>query len=127
MSQTNYDAEMEIAFEGMLADSGKHDALSKTIEGAGLAFGLGCTYGTADGQVKALSAITDKFAGTLIHKHVVDGLIGDKDTIALMRKGRMYVKVEEIVAEGDPVFVCALCLCCWQHLVDWPFAIGKFY
>ena len=108
MSQLNYDAEMEIAFEGMLADSGRHDALSKTIEGAGVAFGLGCTYGSEAGTIKALSAITDKFAGCVIHKHVEEGIIGDKDTVAVMRKGRMYVKVEEAVAEGDPVYVRAV-------------------
>ena len=101
--QTNYNAEMDVAFEGMLADSGKIDALSKTIEGDDLEFGLGCTLGSEEGTVEKLSAIADYFAGIIIHKHVTDGLIGDEDTVAVMRKGRIYVLVEEAVAEGDPV------------------------
>lgn len=108
MSQESYNVEMDVAFEGMLADSGRHDALSKVIEGAGLDFGLGCTYGTEEGQIKALSAITDKFAGCIIHKHVEDGVLVEKSAVSLMRKGRMYVKVEEAVAEGDPVHCRAI-------------------
>lgn len=106
--QTDYNAEMGVAFDGMLADSSGHDSISKVIDGDGLDFGLAATYGASEGQIKALSAITQKVAGIIMHKHVVNGVIAEKDVVALVRKGRIYVKVEEAVSEGDSVYVRAV-------------------
>ncbi len=108
MSQLNYNVNMDVAFEGMLADSGKIDALSKITEGASLEFGLGCALGTSDNQVAPLAAIADKFAGVVIHRHREEGELGDKVSVSVLRKGRIYVKVEEAVVKGDPAFVRAV-------------------
>lgn len=109
MSQNSYEVNMDIAFEGMLADSlGAKDAHSKSVEGAGLEFGLGCALGTNDDQVKQLAAITDKFAGVLIHRHKEEGTLSDKESVSVLRKGRIYVKVETAVVQGDAAHVRAI-------------------
>jgi|LULL01.1.fsa_nt_gb hypothetical protein len=108
MSQLNYNVNMDVAFEGMLADSGKIDALSKITEGASLEFGLGCALGTSDNQVAPLAAIADKFAGVVIHRHREEGELGDKVSVSVLRKGRIYVKVETDVQKGDAAFVRAV-------------------
>lgn len=108
MSQTNYNVNFEKAFEGMLADAGKHDALSRVIEGSDVKIGKAVTFGTDDNQIKKLSAITEKVAGVVIHKMTEEGILEEKDSVSILRKGRLYVKVEEAVAPGDPVFVRAV-------------------
>jgi len=108
MSQLNYNVNMDVAFEGMLADAGEFDALSKITEGASLEFGLGGTYGTSDNQVAPLAAITDKFAGVIIHRNVEVGVLGDKVAVSMLRRGRIYVLVEEAVIKGDAAFVRAV-------------------
>lgn len=109
MSQTTYNEKMDVSFEGMLADSGRIDALSALIEGSDIAgFGLAVKRGTAENQVAALSANTDKVAGVVIHKHVESGLLEEFEDVSILRKGRIVVKVEEAVVAGDPVFVRAV-------------------
>lgn len=108
MSQTNYQVNFDKAFEGMLGDANHMDALSRVIEGAGVLFGKAVTFGTNDNQCKALSAITNKVMGVVIHKHVEEGVLAAKEAVSLLRKGRIYVKVEEAVSPGDAVFVRAV-------------------
>jgi hypothetical protein len=103
--QLSYPVNPSAAFEGMLADNGDHDALSKIAEGSTLAFGRGCQLGTSEDQVKKLDGNTNKFAGVVVHKHVELGLVSDKMSISVLRKGRIWVKVDETIAQGDPVFV----------------------
>jgi len=108
MSQTNYQVNFDKAFEGMLGDANHMDALSRVIEGANVLFGKAVTFGTNDNQCKALSAISEKVAGIVIHKHIEEGELLEKDAVSLLRKGRIYVKVEEAVSPGDAVFVRAV-------------------
>ena len=108
--QTTFNERRDIAFEGILADSTNRKVTSKVAEGAGLEFGLGCTLGTDKAlQRVALSAITDKFAGILVHEHTEEGVQPvDKDGISVLEQGSIYVKVEEAVVPGDSVFVRAV-------------------
>lgn len=108
MSQLNYDVNFEKAFEGMLGDVNNMDALSRVIEGSNVLFGKAVTFGTNDNQCKALSAISEKVAGVVIHKHVEEGILLEKEAVSLLRKGRIYVKVEEAVSPGDQVHVRAV-------------------
>ena len=108
MSQLNYNVNMDVAFEGMLADSVKIAALSKITEGADLEFGLGCKKGTSDNQIVPLAANTDKFEGVIIHRHREEGELGDKVSVSLLRKGRIYVLVEQDVVAGEAAFVRAV-------------------
>ena len=107
--QTNYNSEMSIGIEGSIADSGKIDAQSAIIEGAGVtSFGVAVTKGSSDEQVKALSATTEKVRGLVLHQNVADGVIAAGLAVSILRKGRAFVKVEEAVVKGDPVFVRAV-------------------
>lgn len=106
--QTNYNSEMSVGIEGMIADSGKIDAESAVIESGISTFGVAVTKGTGDSQVKALSAITQKVRGLVLHQNVNDGVIEAGLAVSILRKGRAYVKVEEAVTKGDKVFVRAV-------------------
>jgi|GEM_PF-6666581 len=108
--QTVFNERKEIAFEGMLADSSMRTVVSKYAEGAGLEFGLGVTLGTdKEKQRKALSLVADIFAGVIVHEHTEEGAQpADKEGISVLEQGKIYVKVEEAVAPGDPVFVRAV-------------------
>lgn len=108
MSQLNYNVNMDVAFEGMLADAGDQDSLSKITEGAGLEFGLGGTFGTSDNQIAPLAAITDKFMGVIMHHNCEGGVLADKEAVSVLRRGRIYVLVEEAVVKGDAAFVRAV-------------------
>lgn len=107
MSQTNYQVNFDKAFEGLLADA-KHESISRIVEGSGVLFGKAVKQGTNDGQAVALSANTDKVLGVVVHKHIEKGELLEKDSISVLRRGRIYVKVEEAVVAGDPVFVRAV-------------------
>lgn len=106
--QTNYSGQMDAAFEGALADSKSHDALSKLAQDAGMKFGIAVKFGSNAQGVQKLTAITEKVAGILIHEHVENGVLNQGMQVALLRKGRIYVMVEENVSVGDPVFVRAV-------------------
>lgn len=107
MSQTTYNANFAKAFEGLLADVNNMDTLSKVGEGA-IGFGLGVVQGTLDEQAKAPTVITQKVLGVSIHKHIENGDTLDKRAFGVLRKGRIWVKVEEDVVAGDDVFMRAV-------------------
>lgn len=108
--QTTFNERRDIAFEGILADSTNRKVTSKVAEGAGLEYGLGCTLGTDKALQRApLSAITEKFAGILVHEHTEEGVQpADQKGISILEQGSIYVKVEEAVVPGEPVFVRAV-------------------
>lgn len=117
MAQTSY-VEQPVAFEGMLADSSrtKHadsmvQAQSGTTE---IPFGVVVALEaapSADGTpAKATMPdnAADKLWGIVLHSHDYDtrtelGTTGlkPKTALSVLRKGRVYVKVENAVAAGD--------------------------
>ncbi len=108
MSQLDYNVNMDIAFEGMLADANLEHADSGLAEGSNLEFGLGVKKGTSDNQFAPLAAAADKFEGVLIHRHREEGDLLDKQAVSVLRRGRIYVLVEEAVVKGDAAFVRAV-------------------
>ena len=115
MSQTTtYVREAARAFAGMLGDSFEPDILSLGNEEAvAVAFGLAVRQGT-DGEKEFLlpSATGQEFAGVLVHTHSQDKpgelattLGVDAGEVAnVLRKGRIFVVVEEAIALTDSVF-----------------------
>jgi translation elongation factor EF-4 len=103
--QLDYSAEFAKSFAGLLAHAKFSDIVSKVSQSALLKFGYGAKLGTADNQVNVLSANTDKFAGVIVHQHVEDGLITDQMPLSILKKGRIWVKVDANVVKGDAAFV----------------------
>ena len=114
MSQTAYSVNQGVALEGGLYDIGDNDILSYLVQDSGgILFGKGVAQGTADDQAKlpaAAADVTDKFLGI---SQAVQGIEADssgvvkyvqKAAMGVVRKGRVWVKVEEAVAPHDPVY-----------------------
>jgi hypothetical protein len=75
-------------------------------------FGIAVKEGTGDNDANLPGAGTDKLAGILLHSHAYDknnelGTTGlkPKAVLGVLRKGRVYVTVEEAVVKGDRLFV----------------------
>lgn len=107
--QTTFNETRDIAFEGMISQSTPHKIISSVKEGTLLEFGLGCTYGTDKvKQRTSLAAITEKFAGVLVHEHTEEGEILENRGISIMEQGDIYVTVEDAVDPTKGVFVRAV-------------------
>jgi len=114
MSQTSISTTMALAYAGLLADSGFHDVISR-VNGeasAEIRFGAMVAQDTADDECDLLAADTDKPIGVVVHSHAYDkpNDLGDtglkpKAMVNVLRKGRIWVPVEEAVVAMDPVFV----------------------
>jgi len=110
MSQTSYSVTPGRAVAGMLADSGQDMFhLSRAAEGAAVPFGLAVVAGTnKETQVKIPTATEGFFMGVSLHEHTLDapetGVIAIKETLSVCRKGRIWVKTNEVVAAGEAVF-----------------------
>lgn len=115
MSQTSV-AEQGVALDGMKADMGADDVLSRLAEGD-IPMGRLCAVGTdKDAQAIVVATATDvtdqkKVLGVSLHSHDRETLAGanppqysDEESMNLMHKGRIYVKVEEAVTTDSPVF-----------------------
>jgi hypothetical protein len=113
MTQTTYDAEPAVAFPGMLADTdaANRSSISRANEEtSAVGYGLGVTFGTDPETQFALPAATGfEFGGVLVHSHAredveavgpVEGEPGE-----LLRKGRIWVTVEEAVTTADEVWL----------------------
>lgn len=117
MSQTSYSTYQSTGFAGMIADTGDTDILSYINEeaSANLPFGVAVQRGTADFGFLALVNGSSVPIGILAHTHQVDpGQIATSPADAgvppryaggVLKRGRMYVRVEEAVTPASPVFV----------------------
>ncbi len=116
MSQTAV-AEQAVAQAGMKADAGFDHVISRLAEGA-LYYGRCAVLGT-DPERQAVhpdaaAEITAEASllGVVIQSHAQESQAGsaapsyvDKAAVPLMRRGVVYVKVEEAVTPSDPVYV----------------------
>lgn len=110
-----YADDLAIAFEGMVADLGLHDIISRTIEtAAGVGFGKPVKQGTADrGCLADVSGTLDILGLTVrnVATANTDGVTLDKypqyDGVGIMRKGVIWIKVTDAggVVAGDPVWM----------------------
>lgn len=122
--QSTYNLAPPIAFAGMLADIGNNDVITMINKesAASMPFGYAVCFegSTLDKGALNPDATTDKIAGITLHSHAyadvnlglgtagagtaVKGVLPGQ-TINVLRKGRLYVKVEEAVAPGDRLFI----------------------
>lgn len=125
MSQTSYSNTYTAGFEGMLADGGSPDIISKVNGEAStdLIFGRGVRE-TSAGAVN-FSAAGQALLGVPVHMQkdaaslAGSGAIPPKETFNVLRRGRIWVKAEQAVAVGDPVYV--------RHTVNGgTTAVGRF-
>lgn len=116
MSQTSYDLQAAVAFEGMLADpTGGPTRGSVSLaneDAAALPFGRGVTNGTdPDTQFKLPTATGANLRGVSVHRHgtqdVTDDGIAQDEVAEILTKGPIWVIPEQDVEPGDPVY--------WRH------------
>lgn len=126
--QSAYAIEHGAAYEGMQADSGTQDVISLVnTSGAQLYFGHLVVAGS-NGGAKVVSGASDVPLGIAIStKTFEDGPIKENDdrvgypdkTVAnILRRGRVWVYVQEAVAVGDQVRV--------YHTADTGKKVGRF-
>ena len=114
--QTTYNLTLTTAIEGMLADTGPHDIVSKFNEEASaeIAFGRGVKFGTNDNGALLPAAESDKIVGITVHSHqYADESLGSTGVVAggalnVLRKGRIWVMARTAVAPGDRLWVRAV-------------------
>lgn len=121
MSQTTYNAHISdnAPIRGALADNGPHDVVSRAYEaiaGAAIAFGTPMTFGTdVAKQAKLPVADGAPLLGISVHQHIAPGTPGseafddddgieDTQTLDILTKGRIWVKVRVAVTPADPVY-----------------------
>ena len=115
MSQTSISLEQPVAQVGMIADTGNHDIHSKVLSAA-TSIGVLVVRDASDDKVKvpttaAEVAGANVAGGVLVHNHAVESdpttLVPTypiKSVAPVMRKGRVYVKVEEAVTQGNQAY-----------------------
>lgn len=111
MSQTSYALNQSAAQEGQLSDVGNHDIVSKS-NAAAILFGKFVAKDSADGSCKAPAAATDvtnlqKAGGVVVRSQTVvcdPSVVAPqyplKSAIPVLRKGRIWVKAEDVITAG---------------------------
>jgi hypothetical protein len=107
--QTSY-GRRDVAFAGLLADTSTYESDSYAAQ-VDLEFGIAVTRST-NGRITKPSAASDVIVGITHHTHQKEtySLAGDlgipaEDTAPVLRRGRVMVKVEEAVVDGDDAWV----------------------
>lgn len=108
MSQSSYDIDMTVAFEGMLSDTTMlKDVLSLNNMAALVFVGKFVAKGVGEDEIIAPAAAVDitdvkKARGVVLHSHALesknDGLDANysiKSSVSVLHKGRMWVKYED--------------------------------
>lgn len=111
--QTTYSAQPARAFAGMLdAMLEGASTLSRfNEESASIPYGVMVAQGTAENQIANLSGTGDDFLGVTIHEHTEIDSAGEAAEIeadggkaSILRKGRIWVVVEEAIALTNDVY-----------------------
>lgn len=116
MSQTSYAVNMEAGKEGLLFDLGVKDAISCVNPAVEMPFGKLAVVNGTEGQCKLPELAADittakNVLGIVLASQEMEQLSsGDpryvvQSVLPVLRKGRVWVKVEEAVAEGSDVYV----------------------
>lgn len=120
MSQTSYSQLQLAAFAGQLYDIGPHDIYTYAWLGtANLPFGSAVVQDTVDNRCRLPAASSDVtsslFAGVTIATQAIENPLSvgsplpggypKNSAVSVMRKGRVWVAVEEAVTTASPVFV----------------------
>jgi hypothetical protein len=116
--QTTYNASLTPAFAGMLADSEDVSVLSMFNDeaSASVAFGRAVMFGSVSNKASAKLPTSESvdIAGIVMHSHAYAksdldavGLLPDA-TMNVLRKGKIWVTVEDAVQPGDRLWVRAV-------------------
>lgn len=117
MSQLSYSTQQLVAFAGQLGDIGPHDIGTFVNTTTVLPFGLAVSQDVSagDGKWKLPASSADLVRSLLLGVSVAtqgnENLVGTggsyvaKSAASILKKGRIWVQVEEAVNVGDPVFV----------------------
>ena len=106
--QTTY-TDMGKAYAGQVADMNPREVISKVAEGD-ILYGYPAIRGTAENQVKAPTATGGKFLGVIVYTLGGYSSTNDVDQVSstevanVIRAGYVWVKTEQTVVAGDPVF-----------------------
>lgn len=114
--QTSYAQSMTAAFAGMLADNGANDCIAMTNDEASaeIAFGRAVMFGSTTNANSAKLPTSENavIAGIVVHSHSYAqttelGTTGVKvgGVLNVLRKGRIWVTVEDAVVPGDRLWV----------------------
>lgn len=118
--QTDFSVTMDEAVAGMLGTAsdglyeseGVHNENESGDDFPNMALGVLVKYGSEEGGVKALAAQADALAGVTMRVQPndpgvnVDATTGDvlpDQSLPILRRGQVWVQIEETVAAGDPV------------------------
>lgn len=106
--QTTY-SNMGTAYAGQIADMNPREVISKVAEGD-IQYGFPAVRGTNESQVKAPALTGGKFLGVVAYTlggysstNDVDQ-VSDTEVANVIRAGYVWVKTEQAVVAGDPVF-----------------------
>lgn len=106
--QTTYTAKHAVAYDGMIADITPETVVSRTVEGAAIAFGRAVSQGAADYGIVAAQTTPTKFVGFAVRDQAQPGSSVDSyavgATAGVLTEGAIWLKPYEIVAAGDPVY-----------------------
>lgn len=117
MSQTAYTTQAPLAFAGQIAEfegreNSKSFAFENNLAAAGYGAGRPAVVGTdPDTQFDVPATTGERFLGITVHRHGREDVelagefawVTDED-VEILRRGRIWVIVEEAVTAGDPVF-----------------------
>lgn len=103
--QTTYSVAHAVATEGMVANSEPTVIISKVAEDAeGIGFGKVCVQGDQDNTVTDAEA-AKKFVGiAVLDPTQVGDIYAQNATVAVMKKGVIWVQASVAVAVNDPVY-----------------------
>lgn len=116
MVQTSISNTLAIGLAGQLAQIGDHQNVveswtNREAAAAGIPFGIGVARHTVARCAEEFDAVTDKLLGIAVRSHAHDAAslagslaIATGNTFGVLRKGFIYVAVEEAVSDGDPAF-----------------------
>jgi hypothetical protein len=112
--QLSYSNTNAVGLAGMIADNGPRDVLSRANPSVEIPYGVAVTKGTTDKDVKLPTTSPEAVAMlgvAIISNDIPNTAYGTapkypvKSAVSVMRKGRVWVKVEEAVTAGDQAFV----------------------
>lgn len=113
MSQTSYSVQAPEAFPGLLGDTNLLDTASRANEEVtDMEFGIGVKAGTDGSKEMLLMTAGASMLGITAHRHQEDRSLSGGDGIPasggnaeLVTKGSVWVRIDQDVVVGDPVFV----------------------
>jgi hypothetical protein len=112
--QTTYSMEPAIAVAGQIEDRQGAYIVSRSLETVtGLDAGVFCSKGASANQCKAIAAAGDVDAdvlGVSVYRPIkmpvsATARFAETETVPIIRRGRVWVKVQGDVADDSPVFV----------------------